>query len=397
MTLDMLHANGSLEPEIGIAARTYASELSSIVATGLLSYCALVPGCARSDQCSIALLSNTNNHLSGRGIVRCWDQICDSYVASINPDFGGLGMILSYLIQTSIAVLGFMTIAVYQIIQLYRSGSAISTPPRKVQCDQSRSPSNTTSSEFQDKISPHLRNFHRFLSEFHKLQCYYSITLQIASFIALHGPQSARRSIKNPFDESFLLLVSTNGIVPVATTFYTLHLCRELTIYHVLLTSLSAIFASYTGIEIVSLLLKPFISSKFPDSGWPAATGGLAPEAVCGRKYQIKYPKKLRPEKVFLVGLASCDLIIIGLMVCRLAPFLRKLFQFLRRSSQRRHPFLIMPPPKFKIITGLTSRTVHVGVGSILTWCAAIEFFFYYQILVPQYDRIVNFDDWGFG
>lgn len=26
-----------------------------------------------------------------------------------------------------------------------------------------------------------------------------------------------------------------------------------------------------------------------------------------------------------------------------------------------------------------------------------MEYFFFYQMLVPQYDRIVNFEDWGFG
>ena len=72
--------------------RAHALELSSIVSTGLLSYCALVPGCSRSAACSTAFLSDIDGQLSSHGVARCWYQICNSYVASINPDFAGFGV-----------------------------------------------------------------------------------------------------------------------------------------------------------------------------------------------------------------------------------------------------------------------------------------------------------------
>ena len=75
-------------------ARGHAFELSSIVSTGLLSYCALVPGCSQAAACSVASLSNINGQLSSHGVSRCRQQICNSYVVSINPDFGGLGVSL---------------------------------------------------------------------------------------------------------------------------------------------------------------------------------------------------------------------------------------------------------------------------------------------------------------
>ena len=201
-------------------------------------------------------------------------------------------MILSYLMQTSIAMLSFAIVAIYQVIRPRRSNRH---PPPTAQNNQRRhthSYSNTPYTRPQLVTSPHLLNFHRFLSDFHKLQCYYSTTLQIASFIALYSPSSTTDSIKNPFDEAFLLLVSTNGIVPIAVTFYTLRLCDRVTLYHILLTSLSAILGSCTGIEIVRLLSKPYDRTEgtsISDSGWPAATGGLAPEGICGRRYEITY------------------------------------------------------------------------------------------------------------
>ena len=84
-----------------------------------------------------------------------------------------------------------------------------------------------------------------------------------------------------------------------------------------LLTSLSAILGSCTGIEIVrslSTLFNRTERTRHSDSGWPAATGGLAPETICGRKYEITYPKKLKPEKVFLAGAVLCDALIVGVI-----------------------------------------------------------------------------------
>ena len=97
MTLNVLEINTSASNKTisnlrQDDTRPHASEMSSIVSTGLLSYCALVPGCSQSAACSVASLSAIDGQLSKHGIARCWDQICSSYVARINPDFGGLGV-----------------------------------------------------------------------------------------------------------------------------------------------------------------------------------------------------------------------------------------------------------------------------------------------------------------
>ena len=72
--------------------RGRALELSSVVSTGLISYSALALKYSGSATCSTANLSNIDGQLSSRGVAGCWNQICKSYVASINPDFGGLGV-----------------------------------------------------------------------------------------------------------------------------------------------------------------------------------------------------------------------------------------------------------------------------------------------------------------
>ena len=301
-------------------------------------------------------------------------------------------MILSYLIQTSIAMIGFVVIAIYQVVKLRRPNKHTPLTDQKGRfwLSSSSSASNTSTSY-------HLRNFYLFLSDFHKLQCYYSITLQTASFIALYGPPSTKRSIKNPFDEAFLLLVSANGIIPIAITFHSLNLCNRVTLYNSVLTILSVALGSYTGIDIVRLLSKPYDNderTRLSNSGWPAATSGLAPEYICGRRYEIKYPKKLKPEKVFLVGTVLCDLIIVCVIASYLFPSFPRINVYPKLKGRL----------KFKGRSSLSGRTiklmsrmVHLATASMLVWCVAMEFFFFYQILVPQYDRIVDFDDWGFG
>ena len=294
-------------------------------------------------------------------------------------------------------MLSFVIIVVNRFIKLRRSKRHAPLNADKQECRHSDFNFDTPSTKPQPVASPHLSNFHRFLSDFHKLQCYYSITLQIASFIALYGPPSITHSIKNPFDEAFLLLVSTNGIIPIAIMFYTLGLCNRVNLYNVLLTSLSAILGSCTGIQIVKLLSKPHDKAKgakLSDSGWPAATGGLAPEGICGRKYEITYPKKLKPEKVFLAGAALCDALIFTII----SQWLIESFSHrLHISLRDRHLPFIKRSSLSKTTMKVIRRVIHVAAAFTLIWCTAMEYFFFYQTLVPQHDRIVNFNDWGFG
>ena len=288
--------------------------------------------------------------------------------------------------QLSIALLSLAIAVVYHLVKFYadrkqrpklspNNGQSLSIPPR--------SPDSLSSG----RISPHMENSLRYLSEFHKLKCYYSITLQIALLIAQYGPSSTTHSIRNPFDEAFLLLLSINGILPIALVLYTLALFDKVTLYLISVTSLSVIFASDTGITIVKLLSEPYDSAKGTRGSsvdWPAATGGLAPEAICGRRYIIKYPKKLKPETVFMVGAVLCDALLAVLIVrwCIEKWSARPSSPYQSRRSEK--------------MAGLAKSAGHIAAAAIFLFCTGKEYFFFYQMLVPQHDRIVNFQDWGF-
>ena len=286
-------------------------------------------------------------------------------------------MILSYLLQLSVALLSLAIAVVYHLVKIYADRKQ---RPKIIHNNERSLP--------PARISPHLQNFLRYLSEFHILQCYYSITLLTATLIALYGPSSTTHSIRNPFDEAFLLLLSINGILPIALMLYALALFGKITLYLISLTSLSVILASDTGITVVKMLLEPYNSAKGTRGSsvdWPAATGGLAPEAICGRRYAINYPKTLKPEKLFLVGAALCDALLVALIVR---------WCFKMRSARPSSAHLSRRSEK---MAGRAKSAGHIAAASIFFFCAGMEYFFFYQMLVPQYDRIVNFQDWGFG
>ena len=74
-----------------IIAQEHMLDISSIISTGLISYCSLVPACSQSGVCSTASLLGADGHFFRQGVANCWDHICSYYHATVNPDFGGFG------------------------------------------------------------------------------------------------------------------------------------------------------------------------------------------------------------------------------------------------------------------------------------------------------------------
>lgn len=285
-------------------------------------------------------------------------------------------MILSYLAQLSIALLSLFVTVGYHLLKKDKR--------RKEQ--QPKSSENNPPSD----MNPHLRNFLRYLSDFHKLQCYYSITLQIATLIALYGPLSTTHSIRNPFDEAFLLLISINGILPIALILYALALFGKASAYHLSLSGLSAILATDTGFTIVKLLSEPYGSAQQSRGSyidWSPATGGLAPEVICGRRYVINYPKKLKPEKIFMVGAVLCDVLMMGIVAnCLCTAYPRLLWPFRRffqksksdRSLSLSDRSLLHRLEQQGTISCWVVSASHATVALVFLFCNTMEFFFFY-------------------
>lgn len=282
--------------------------------------------------------------------------------------------------QTVIALFGF---AVLTSIHLHRHLAR-----RKEKGFQStskeESPSFTLTKTAAHATPLHAERSHRSLwllatEEFHKLQCYYSIALLSASFVALYGGDNAQKA---QLDEVFLLLISANGLIPVALTFYTLMLLRRTTLYHIVLTVISALLASATGFWIVKhySLYEPISSEQ-----WPDTCGALSPQYICGLEFpwsQLYYP-----QLVFAVVAIFCDMVITYLVVfytlsrIKIEPLTRLKCRVLPKGSR---------------MLGVVKAMLHTLAVIMLLTCTLMELFFFEKLLFDQY-TIMDVNDWGFG
>ena len=111
------------------------------------------------------------------------------------------------------------------------------------------------------------------LAEFHKAQCYFTIALQIATFVITYSKTSPTSYI----DQNFLLLVALDGIVPITVTLYTLSTFGKRSWYMITLSVVSIVLSTFNGIHIN----RTFSSyTDVPGLG-PATCGSVGPAGLC--------------------------------------------------------------------------------------------------------------------
>ena len=67
-------------------------ELNSQIPSCLISYCALIPGCAATTHCLNANLYASDKSISMAGMKSCTYDICHNWKPVVNSDFGGVGV-----------------------------------------------------------------------------------------------------------------------------------------------------------------------------------------------------------------------------------------------------------------------------------------------------------------
>jgi len=111
------------------------------------------------------------------------------------------------------------------------------------------------------------------LAEFHKAQCYFTIALQIATFVIIYSKTAPVIFV----DQAFLLIVSIDGLIPVATTLYTLMTFGKRSWYMIGLSVIAMVLSTANGIHIIDTFTS---YTAAPDLG-SAACGGVGPAALC--------------------------------------------------------------------------------------------------------------------
>ena len=284
-------------------------------------------------------------------------------------------MIISYLMQTVLALLALGILGVYRWWKVYRStreqtrGRAQNPNRRTIS-----SRASLAKNRARRTRKGHFEFWLRILSEFHKAQCFYSIALQTASFVVIYGKK------RNRLDDMFLLLISADGILPVAMALYTLSLFNHARTYDVVLGAISTLLASVTGFSIV-LGYSSAPSSSGTD--WPISCGGRSLEQICDG-YSIDYKYAGSPNTFFAGGAIALD-VLVGLLV----------FEFcFPRLKTLTHLRLPMYPRSIGNRAQKTAIVIrHVLITLILLACVAIEFYF----VALGTDDIFVPSDWSFG
>ena len=70
--------------------------LNSQIPSCLISYCALIPGCAATTHCLNANLYASDGSISMAGMKSCTYDICHNWNPVVNSDFGGVGVSIVY-------------------------------------------------------------------------------------------------------------------------------------------------------------------------------------------------------------------------------------------------------------------------------------------------------------
>ena len=277
--------------------------------------------------------------------------------------------------QTIIALSAFAILGVYNLRRFYKSKKTLARG--NVQGSKSRESPAQSSPTVQTRKDDkgHIGLWLQFLSDFHKAQCFYSIALQIASFVAIYGKS------KNRTDDMFLLLISADGLVPISLALYTLLILGHAQVYDVVLAGTSALLASITGFSII---LGYSFTKNASDGSWPTSCGSQSPHGICEIPTDFKFNDN--PNLYFIGGAIMLDILIASLILVYCWPRLKSI----TGSKMLKRPLPISMRARTSIVISL-----HVFVTITLIACTIIEGCFFVGVLLPNNFYVSH--DWSFG
>jgi hypothetical protein len=292
-------------------------------------------------------------------------------------------ILISYLVQTILALLGFCSFAI--LVGL-------------------RGPEGTDSrsSNPQEQMRPrcHYLILNAVVTDFHKSQCYFAIALQIAAIVTVRSGFASTSFT----DQQFLLLISANGLVPVALTFYTIMTFGTKSWYVTMLTVITVALSSFVGGLTCQNFWRSDIAGEIIVTGgsWPAACGGIGPIGIC--------PGRITPIQgiyALVVAMVLVNIIIISMALGKIFTSSPKISFAMtkyfpgRLSNQRRHsssPATSLEPIHRRAIQFAGEYPIQTVLHSLatLTLLALTGIELYYLCFSLEY-KYIDFAGWGFG
>ncbi|CZS93771.1 uncharacterized protein RAG0_03906 [Rhynchosporium agropyri] len=206
-----LSGNPDFTASLHCSLETAASDPRNI--SCLSEYCESSDDCQKSDlisqSCSMENLITTTGTVTTpnrtNAVICLRDNVCSS-TGVVNPDIGGLGVIMFLLVQYTLSLSAIICHFLFYIrYQLFRKWWL-----RKAKGAQ-RSESLSSAKRI---LARHLEALTSALVEFQKAQCFFSATLQIAAIIILHQYEYE----ENSKDQILLRLISANAFAPIVLT-----------------------------------------------------------------------------------------------------------------------------------------------------------------------------------
>ncbi|ORX96513.1 hypothetical protein BCR34DRAFT_578638 [Clohesyomyces aquaticus] len=238
------YSAGMLDPEVEASLAPYFPRNAST--TELKGIAGSITGCLTStcraarnrsvcvDVCAPVNLLTNSTHPSLKGVNDCLNTLCTGQYNSLpyaDADVVGIGVFASYIMQCMLVVLLWFGLSGFDLHQ--RKASRRPKPPIQHTSEDDPTNSSNKPEAHRDPNSPtdgpHTKTFKDLLVDFHKAQCYFSGTLQIASLV--YGISSTDMLI------TFMLIpLSTNGVLPIVFGLVLLFRARRASLDMTLLT-----------------------------------------------------------------------------------------------------------------------------------------------------------------
>jgi len=237
------------------------------------------------------------------------------------------------------------------------------------------------------------------IAEFHKAQCYFTIALQIATFVITYSKTAPVINV----DLDFLLIVAVDGLLPVLLTLYTLMAFGKNSWYMIGLSITSVVLSTINGIHITH----SFSSLTGVRGIGPATCGNVGPAGLCYALGKNNYAidPTLAANYYYLI-MSIMDVFAGALVLWKILSGSTNWWSRFTQGTSRR------VVARSKSTSGLTPDELHrcsklekriqlwiaivlhfVFVATTLT-CLGIEFSLFQILLTSPY---VDAKSWGFG
>ncbi|EMC97936.1 hypothetical protein BAUCODRAFT_146537 [Baudoinia panamericana UAMH 10762] len=202
--------------------------------------------------------------------------LCNNLNAVINPDIGGIGMFVSYLMQM------FIVLSAWLLFHLYQTWAGMCGAPNC--CPQPTALPKLYGSEHVPRTSHHSAALVSALVEFQKAQVFFMLAVQCAALIAIHNPAYVQSTSWQQLLNNLGILydLAFGGCLPVLFALFIMRLAGKRSVYTLAFTCCCVALSATTWFLTFYIQLDSDADIINPGRTLPACGGGnVTPIKYC--------------------------------------------------------------------------------------------------------------------